>query len=91
MPRVKKSQVPLASKPAVDYNGFRLLKGVDGRTLPFSLFLASRTCLENGDGIWLKAVQVLAWEPEGCLSDAGVRWKTSSVSICKSGLGLITV
>lgn len=58
----------------ITVSGSWRVNGADGRTVQVSLFLASRTCLKNGDGIWLRAVQVLAWEEasirERYLSDA---------------------
>lgn len=63
------------NNPAVAYKHFGLLKGEwcrrqDSPSVPvFSI----KDRLEKGDGIWLRAGQVLAWEEassERCLSDA---------------------
>lgn len=66
----------LASKIAADHHEFRLLNGAEGRMIQAPSSLASWTCAENRDGVWLRAVQALAWE------EASVREQHQVLSLC---------
>lgn len=66
----------LASKIAADHNEFRLLNGAEDRMIQAPSSLASRMCAENRDGVWLRAVQVLAWE------EASIREQHQALSLC---------